>query len=91
MTFALSPSLPPSLLSHLIVADMSPAKGPVGGEFKEYILAMRRIEERKVMTRKEANAILEEIEPVSRLIDELKTSPVLNLPRDRIPRLVISF
>jgi hypothetical protein len=53
-------------------------------------VAMRQVEEKKVMTRKEVHA--EEIEPVSHFIDEWEIFPsLLILMRDRIPRFVLSF
>jgi hypothetical protein len=45
---------------------MSSAKGPVGDE---YVVAMRQVEEKKVMTRKEVHA--EEIESFYRRMENL--------------------
>lgn len=56
--------------SKLIVVDMSPAKGPISAEFANYIDAMRRvgqdIKDGKIKTKKEADAQLQSVEPVSR-------------------------
>jgi len=56
---ALSPSLPPDLLSRLIIADVSPAKGPISEEFQSYVKAMKEIESKKTKSRKEADEILQ--------------------------------
>jgi len=58
MTVALSPDTPSDLLSHLIVADIAPAKGALSSEFRGYVDAMKKIEASEVKTRKEAQAIL---------------------------------
>ena len=64
MALALSPDLPPGILSHLIVADIAPSKGALSSEFRNYTDAMHKIEQLEVTTRKEANDIIHEIEPV---------------------------
>lgn len=64
MALALSPNLPPGILSHLIVADIAPSKGALSSEFRNYTDAMHKIEQLEVTTRKEANDIIHEIEPV---------------------------
>ncbi|RDX57440.1 alpha/beta-hydrolase [Lentinus brumalis] len=68
MTVALSPELPPELLSHLIVADIAPSRGPLSAEFQGYIDAMRKIEESNVKTRQEADRVLQpyEQDPMTR-------------------------
>ena len=52
------------LIGKLVVIDISPAVGPVSNEFKKYIQAMLEIERREVRSRKEADEILQEYEPV---------------------------
>lgn len=64
MTVALTENRPEDLLTHLILADISPAKGALTSEFKGYTEAMQKIEQRKVTTRKEAQEILIPYEPV---------------------------
>ncbi|KAH9916177.1 alpha/beta-hydrolase [Fomitopsis serialis] len=61
MSVALSPECPPDL-KHLIVADISPAKGPLSPEFSGYIEALKKIESSKVTNRKEAQDILKPYE-----------------------------
>ena len=73
MTVALHPDLPHDLLSHLIVADIAPAKGALSPEFQGYVDAMKQIEHSGVTTRKDAQHILSEYEPV-RLDLSIKTS-----------------
>lgn len=58
MAFALSPERPPDLLTHLIVADIAPSKGALSSEFSGYVEALRKIEDSKVTTRREAQEIL---------------------------------
>jgi len=58
MSFALDPNLPQSMLSNLIVADIAPSKGDVSPEFKNYVEGMKKIEDSKVSSRKEAQDIL---------------------------------
>lgn len=65
MAFALDPSLPKDLLSHLVVVDISPAVGPVSPEFRRYADAMHEIDEAKVKTKKEGEEILKKYESVS--------------------------
>jgi hypothetical protein len=64
MAFALNPQLPKDMLSRLIVADISPAKGPISDEFRAYVRAMKEIEAKHTRSRKEADEILEAYEPV---------------------------
>src|SRR5262245_64014853 len=44
-TIALHPSLPSSLLNHLIIADITPAHGSISDDFNLYIEAMKEIEQ----------------------------------------------
>ncbi|KAI0833404.1 alpha/beta-hydrolase [Trametes gibbosa] len=62
MTVALDPELPPDLLSHLIVADIAPARGALSNEFQSYVAGMQKIERSQVKTRREADLILREVE-----------------------------
>jgi len=62
MAMALHPSLPSTLLSRLIVADISPARARLSSEFEAYLRAMHRIETSQLQTKKEAQEILKEIE-----------------------------
>jgi hypothetical protein len=64
MALALSPDLPPGLLSRLIVADIAPSKGALSPEFRSYTDAMQRIEKSQITTRKGANDIIQEVESV---------------------------
>jgi hypothetical protein len=64
MALALSPHLPPGLLSHLVVADMTPAKGSLSPEFRGYVKGMKKVEAEAVSSRKEAHHILTEFEQV---------------------------
>ena len=64
MTVALSPELPSKLLSHLIVADIAPSRGPLSAEFTGYVEAMQKIEESNVKTRQEADRVLRPYEEV---------------------------
>lgn len=56
------------LLSKLIVVDIAPSRGNIGSEFVKYIDGMKRvrsaIEDGSVRTKKQAEEILKEIEPV---------------------------
>ena len=70
MALALSPDLPPEVLSHLIVADIAPSKGALSQEFRNYTDAMQRIEQSQVTTRKAANDIIHEVESVGPSITE---------------------
>ncbi|KAJ3559155.1 hypothetical protein NP233_g11337 [Leucocoprinus birnbaumii] len=64
MAIALDPHLEtdPSILENLIAVDIAPVKAKLSTEFRGYLEAMRRIENEKVKTRKEAMAILSEYE-----------------------------
>lgn len=62
MAFALDPSIPKDLLSHLVVVDISPAVGPVSPEFRQYVIAMQEIEAAQVKTKKEGDEILKKHE-----------------------------
>ncbi|KAI0635860.1 alpha/beta-hydrolase [Trametes polyzona] len=62
MSVALSPELPSDLLSHLIVADIAPARGALSDEFQAYIRSMKKIEASEVKTRRDADHILREVE-----------------------------
>ena len=64
MTVALDPELPSDLLSHLIVADIAPARGALSNEFKGYIEAMQKIEQSQVKSRHEADGLLKPYEKV---------------------------
>ena len=64
MTVALHPDLPHDLLAHLLVADIAPAKGALSPEFQGYVDAMKKIEDSDATTRKDAQHILSEYEPV---------------------------
>ncbi|KAL0948500.1 hypothetical protein HGRIS_011064 [Hohenbuehelia grisea] len=63
MSFALSPHLPPDVLQNLVVVDIAPGSGKMSQEFITYVETMQRIEEMGVHTRKEAESVLEEVEP----------------------------
>ncbi|KAJ3794408.1 alpha/beta-hydrolase [Lentinula aff. detonsa] len=62
MALALNPSLPPSMLQNLIVADIAPVRTQLSPEFISYIKAMKRIENMRLRTRKEAQSVLTEYE-----------------------------
>ncbi|KAF7332665.1 hypothetical protein MKEN_00149400 [Mycena kentingensis (nom. inval.)] len=62
MSVALDPTLPSKTLSKLIVVDMTPAKGAMSTDFKNHILAMQKINAAEVTSRKDALAILNEVE-----------------------------
>jgi hypothetical protein len=64
MSVALSPELHKSLLSHLIIADIAPSRGPLSPEFRNYFKAMCEIESQGIKTRKEAHDILQPYESV---------------------------
>lgn len=64
MTVALDPETPPDLLSHLIVADIAPARGALSNEFQSYIRGMKQVEASQVNTRREADQILKDVEQV---------------------------
>lgn len=66
MAFALNPSLPSGLLSHLIVADIAPIRGKLSNEFTNYIEGMLKVEaEQLANSKKEAFKLLEDCEKVS--------------------------
>lgn len=71
MAVALNPDLPVGLLSHLIVSDMAPSRGPLSPEFRGYVEAMKKIEKSQVTTRKEAQNILIPYERVRIFLDSL--------------------
>ncbi|TNY19861.1 Alpha/Beta hydrolase protein [Rhodotorula diobovata] len=50
-------------LSKLVVVDIAPGVGKVSPEFQAYLDAMKAIDDAKVMSRKEADAILQKTEP----------------------------
>lgn len=65
MALALNPDLPKDILSTLIVADISPLRGRLSGEFRKYLDGMIKLEkEGTASTKKEAFEALEEIEEV---------------------------
>ncbi|EJD06742.1 alpha/beta-hydrolase [Fomitiporia mediterranea MF3/22] len=64
MTLALRPDLPKCLISHLIVADISPLKGKLSVEFRRYLDGMINLEKNgNIKTKKEAFEALHEVEP----------------------------
>ncbi|KAI0926178.1 hypothetical protein AcW1_008410 [Taiwanofungus camphoratus] len=94
MACALNPELPQSLLRHLIVADIAPSRGPLSREFTGYVEAMKKIEDSKVTTRKEAQEILTpyEKDPMTRafLLTNLTDSGGHGVPLHfRIPLQII--
>ncbi|KDQ15961.1 hypothetical protein BOTBODRAFT_31413 [Botryobasidium botryosum FD-172 SS1] len=62
MTAALQPGLADNLISRLIVADMTPAKGSISDSFKVYLQGMQEVEKSKVKDRKAADKILQSYE-----------------------------
>ena len=64
MALALDPRTPPHLLRNLIVEDISPIQGSLSPEFTKYAKSMMIIMEMKCKDRKEADALLREVEPV---------------------------
>ena len=64
MALALNPEMPQDFLEKLIVVDMSPARGPISGEYKEYIQAMKAIEAKGAKNRREADVVLQQFEEV---------------------------
>lgn len=54
----------PDSLEKLISVDMSPAKGAISAEFARYIDGMRKVQEARVSSKKEADAILVPYEEV---------------------------
>ena len=66
MATALSPELPPSALSNLIVVDIAPSRASsLSREFAGYFEGMQKIENAQVTTRQDAQALLAEYEKVS--------------------------
>lgn len=64
MAFALNPDLPEGLLSHLIVADISPIQGRLSSEFPRYVEGMLKLQnEIKPTSKKEAFDALHSYEP----------------------------
>lgn len=78
MALALSPELPESLLSNLIVVDIAPSKGSLSSEFRQYVSVMRMIEQSGVSTRKEANEMLEAVEQVNVYLRSVRRPAVLS-------------
>ncbi|TFK45823.1 alpha/beta-hydrolase [Heliocybe sulcata] len=87
MAVALHPSLPPMLLSHLVVADIAPSRARLSSEFEAYLRAMYRIETSQLQTKKEAQEILKEIEQDPMVRAFLLTNLASDTPplRFRIP------
>ncbi|KAK7462740.1 hypothetical protein VKT23_007327 [Stygiomarasmius scandens] len=77
MSLALNPSLPPSTLSNLIVADIAPSRGKLSDEFLTYIQAMKKIEDMKLKTRKEATEVLREYEKDASVVAFLLTNIII--------------
>lgn len=65
MSVALNNTRHKDLITDLIVADISPAKGPLSNEFTGYIKGMQEIEKGQITSRKEADALLKAYEPVT--------------------------
>jgi pimeloyl-ACP methyl ester carboxylesterase len=63
MALALHPELSADQLSHLVVVDISPAKGPIGNDFKGYIKAMKEIEAANHHDKKYVDTKMKEYEP----------------------------
>ncbi|KAF9460331.1 alpha/beta-hydrolase [Collybia nuda] len=77
MAVALHPSLETSnsgILSNLIVADVAPTRAQLSGEFKQYVKAMKEIEQRKLKTKKEVLEVLQTYEKDSQLCAFLMTN-----------------
>lgn len=72
MSVALDPDLPHDSLAHLLVADIAPSKGALSPEFQGYVEAMKKIEDSKVTTRKEAQQILTPYEKVYETVSIFK-------------------
>lgn len=49
---------------HATVVDMAPAVGAISPEFKQYLETMRSVDQAGIKTRKEADEILQAVEPV---------------------------
>ncbi|THV04782.1 alpha/beta-hydrolase [Dendrothele bispora CBS 962.96] len=77
MSLALNPSLPPSTLSNLIVADIAPNRGKLSEEFMNYIEAMKKIERLRLRTRKEATQVLQEYEKDASVVAFLLTNIII--------------
>ncbi|KIK68704.1 hypothetical protein GYMLUDRAFT_237715 [Collybiopsis luxurians FD-317 M1] len=77
MTLALNPARPPSALSKLIVADISPTRTQLPEEYSSYIEAMKRIESMRLQTRKEAEQALAEYEQDPDIVLFLLTNIVM--------------
>lgn len=68
MTYALSDEAQKDgRLEKLVVVDIAPSNGSIGSEFKAYVAAMKRIDERKLKSRKEAQEAMKETESVCAL------------------------
>jgi pimeloyl-ACP methyl ester carboxylesterase len=52
-------------LGKLIVADIAPNAGKISDEFREYVAAMKRVDEIGYKTRREAQEAMKETESVS--------------------------
>jgi len=74
MALALHPQLPPGQLAHLVVVDISPAKGPIGNAFVGYIEAMKKIEAANHSNKKDIAATLEQCEPDAMVRNFLMTN-----------------
>jgi len=59
MTLFLTTPLHPAL-KDLVVLDIAPNRGSISEDFKGYLRSMRNVEERKLESRKEADAVLRE-------------------------------
>ncbi|KAG8941765.1 hypothetical protein FRC03_003987, partial [Tulasnella sp. 419] len=97
MTFALDPDRPSDMLSRLIVADISPAKGPISAEFRSYVKGMKEVEAKATRTRKEADEILQAYEPdfgtrqflLTNLIAASSTTPQrFRIPLDTLDKAI---
>jgi hypothetical protein len=75
MTVALSPKLPDDAIDHLIIADIAPSSASLSTEFGGYIEAMNKIEQSRVNSRREAQAILAPYEPVCHLLHNRRHLP----------------
>ncbi|MBW0541271.1 hypothetical protein O181_080986 [Austropuccinia psidii MF-1] len=72
-----------SMISKLIVIDISPAKGPISDNFKTYLEAMKEINSSPVTTRKQADEILSKYEQDIGVRQFLLTN-LVRLPLDSI-------
>lgn len=85
MSVALHPSLEghnSHLLSNLIVADVAPTRAQLSGEFKEYIKAMKEVEEQKLKTKKEVLELLQTYEKVCPYFDSARVIQSSNIYKD---------